>query len=497
MKRPALCFMVILILTGMFISAFHVPEVKAAPFYVYIRADGSIEPSTANITTLDNVTYTFTDDNRGGIVVERDNIVIDGAGYTIQGIISGSVHEPGKNDTGVGVNLTGRSNVMITCMTIVDVREGVALIDASNCTILRNHIATSGPWLGDCGIGLVGTNCTVLENKIGPCYEGIHLQGSGNRILRNEMYNNLVGIYVDGSSNNTITGNHLELNSIGIYIWSSSNDKFYHNNFYFIKYNYDTVVTGDWAQDSWNDAYPSGGNYWSNYTGVDMYSGPYQNETGSDGIGDTPYAITENATDVYPLMGPWTVVGEYVTVIPSITGMTYPPSRGVGVTFSNVTSEGMTTMNMSQSGPDPPKGLKLAGDYYDIKTTASYSGKIEISITYDDSNMTQEEEEILQLMQWNETSQEWINITTHIDTQYNLVYGETNHLSFFGIMRTLVGDINHDLAVDIYDAIILSGAFGSRPGDPRWNPSADMNNDCIADIFDAIMLANHFGQTLK
>lgn len=51
----------------------------------------------------------------------------------------------------------------------------------------------------------------------------------------------------------------------------------------------------------WDDDYPSGGNYWSDYTGVNNFSGPYQNETGSDGIGDAPYIIDVNNRDQYPL----------------------------------------------------------------------------------------------------------------------------------------------------------------------------------------------------
>ena len=36
-----------------------------------------------------------------------------------------------------------------------------------------------------------------------------------------------------------------------------------------------------------------------------MFSGPYQNETGSDGIGDTPYVINADNIDNYPLVEPW------------------------------------------------------------------------------------------------------------------------------------------------------------------------------------------------
>jgi hypothetical protein len=60
----------------------------------------------------------------------------------------------------------------------------------------------------------------------------------------------------------------------------------------------------------WDCGCPSGGNYWSDYAGVDLYSGPYQNMTGSDGVGDTPKPVNENNVDHYPLMSPWIPPGD-------------------------------------------------------------------------------------------------------------------------------------------------------------------------------------------
>ena len=56
----------------------------------------------------------------------------------------------------------------------------------------------------------------------------------------------------------------------------------------------------------------------------------------------------------------------------------------------------------------------------------------------------------------------------------------------------LIGDINRDGSVDIYDAILLSKAFNSVPGNPSWNPNADLNQDGSVDIYDAILLSLHF-----
>jgi len=61
----------------------------------------------------------------------------------------------------------------------------------------------------------------------------------------------------------------------------------------------------------------------------------------------------------------------------------------------------------------------------------------------------------------------------------------------FGSIR---GDLNNDGNVDIYDAILLAGVFGSTSNSPNWNPNADINADGTVDIYDAILLSQNFGQ---
>jgi len=102
------------------------------------------------------------------------------------------------------------------------------------------------------------------------------------------------------SDSNVITCNVLSKNDCGVLLFSCQNNTFHHNNFI----NNEEQV-GGFLKNTWDNGYPSGGNYWTDYGGVDLYSGPYQNETGSDGIGDTPYVIEENNRDNYPLMDPW------------------------------------------------------------------------------------------------------------------------------------------------------------------------------------------------
>jgi len=63
----------------------------------------------------------------------------------------------------------------------------------------------------------------------------------------------------------------------------------------------------------------------------------------------------------------------------------------------------------------------------------------------------------------------------------------------FSVVRP--GDINGDGQVDIFDIVVVASAFGSVPGDAKWNAVADINNDNIVDIFDIAIVAVHFGET--
>ena len=83
MKRVGLVVILAFLLLFTVFSVWNVALIRGADF-ITINADGSVS-GTTKIANAGNVTYTFTDNINGSILVQRNNIVLDGAGYTLQG----------------------------------------------------------------------------------------------------------------------------------------------------------------------------------------------------------------------------------------------------------------------------------------------------------------------------------------------------------------------------------------------------------------------------
>ena len=228
--------MVTLLLIGMLTFAFHVQPVRASGT-IYIKADGSVIPQDAPISSVDNVTYTFTGNINDSIVVERDNIIIDGAGYTVQG--TGAYESK-------GIDLSGKENVTIRNMETRAFYYGIYLSESSNNSVVGNNI-TANNWYGICPLYssnniISGNNITNNEygiylisssngnsmsgNNITDNSYGIYLQDTSNNnsVKGNNITNNYDGIYLGNSSINTISGNNITNNEYGIYLYHSSNN---------------------------------------------------------------------------------------------------------------------------------------------------------------------------------------------------------------------------------------------------------------------------------
>jgi parallel beta-helix repeat protein len=287
MRRNAIAVMILtLLLISMLILAFGVPKAKSSAI-IRILPDGSVDPPIAPINRAEDF-YTLTDNVFASIIIEKGNITIDGNGFTVQGAGAGR-----------GLDLSTKDNVTIK-NTIVNGFDAGIYLDHSDNNILSSNIISSNKRHGIrfwfC------SNNVFSDNKLTNNTFAVDFNYCSNSsLLANIVQDNYIGIWLSYSSNNFLCGNTFIKNQYGIYNDYSSNNFIHNNNF--INNNHQWGYFDRPDKNIWDDGYPSGGNYWSDYNGTDLYSGPDQNNAGSDGIGDAVYIVDKNNQDNYPLMG--------------------------------------------------------------------------------------------------------------------------------------------------------------------------------------------------
>ncbi|TET89273.1 MAG: hypothetical protein E3J35_10300 [Methanomassiliicoccales archaeon] len=252
----------------------------------------------------------FTVSDSGSRIGDAGIELLDSENCSITNIVAMS------ND--VGLILDSSDNNTIINISASDGRHGISLIDSHNNSIISSDF--SNTWDGirlerssynyiadnralNSGHGMVLTHYSsynTIENLTASnTKKGILLYlSSGNWIANSTFSENEVGIQVEGSDGNTIFNNTISLNSrFGIGLGSSNDNSVYHNHFL----NNKDQAFDDGYRNQWDNGYPSGGNYWSDYGGVDEKSGPDQDQPGSDGIADSPYSIGwGDSKDRYP-----------------------------------------------------------------------------------------------------------------------------------------------------------------------------------------------------
>jgi len=272
MMRMALALTVVLLLLFSVVAETRVVDLAFANFMpisvpahnIEITADGNVT-GTDKIQREENV-YTFSGNILGSIVVFCDNIVIDGAGYTLQG-----------NGYLYGIFLEGRKAVVVRNMTITGFDRGVVY------SYYRDQVDS------DCrGNIVIGNNIT--NNRMGiDCYFSFNITISENAITDNKI--GVCGFDATGISMN---GNFISGNDVGIDFSSGSDVKVFGNDF--VNNTSQAIVDHRKAEGyvplSTANFY---GNFWSDYNGTDG---------DGNGIGDTPYSIDNSTQDNYPLMYP-------------------------------------------------------------------------------------------------------------------------------------------------------------------------------------------------
>jgi parallel beta-helix repeat protein len=206
-----------------------------------------------------------------------------------------------NNQYGIYFEASGNCSIINSNITS-NTGGGILTASYSNYNnISSNDVYSNGPFQS--GISSGGHYNKIKNNILGTNDFGITCNGNSNVVSDNTITSNTATGITNSGSKNIVANNSLTLNSIGINL-GNSNNIIYHNNF---------VDNTDSAYDNgnantWNLAYPSGGNYWgSDYTGSDNYYGSGQDQVGVDGIGDSAFNIggSASAKDNYPLKEPW------------------------------------------------------------------------------------------------------------------------------------------------------------------------------------------------
>jgi hypothetical protein len=255
---------------------------------ITINSEGNVTPSSAPIEQKDNV-YTLSGDIAGTITVNKSNLILDGNRHKILAAIINGVS-----------NVTLKNCIVQGSEQIGEVPKGfvagISLINGSKVIVANNTI--------------IGIHNFVAAYEYYEIVTGIMvIGGSSNIISNNNLVDNFQAMEFKNTSYNLIVENNITCSSTiqkeqgyhdpaGIQFDDSSNNTIYHNNF--------EIAIGGQAGDInsvnvWDNGYPSGGNYWSDYRS--KY--PRSQMIDNSGIGNVSYILDSQNKDKYPLLSPF------------------------------------------------------------------------------------------------------------------------------------------------------------------------------------------------
>lgn len=330
---------------------------------IVIKGETLAEFNSHTISTDNVITHVW----NSSIVTDPIYYFKDTIGLFVDGISAGQIivadcigvviSDVNMTDTDIGVQMGYVSDVVLTDVNVSNCLNGIRIYDCSELFLLDSHIHNNHGWVEGYGlqleygvevavvgntfesnamdaINIVSTvDLTIAQNEVvsnyqginlysenyyttvernnvtGSTYDGIVFTGGSHAIIvgNNASGNGWRGVYVGFTDNVNVIGNNLSDNRWGVMMNYAYSCNVYHNNFW-QSTEYQAEEINECVV-SWNNGYPSGGNFWSDYVGLDQYGGPAQDQAGSDGMGDSPYKFPPDfvVEDRYPLMAPYGV----------------------------------------------------------------------------------------------------------------------------------------------------------------------------------------------
>jgi hypothetical protein len=345
--------------------------------------------------------------------------------------------------------LSDASGSNVTGIEITNVAEGVLVDDASNCSIYGNIMDS----IGGCGILVEGNNATdnvIYGNIFEDTPTPINVTTSaGNNTIYGNIITSQTSVSLNiGADGNIVYGNSVSGNEILLNLTGSQDNIFYHNNF-LATVQLTVLATGN---NSWDDGHPSGGNYWS----------------------ITPSFVGSNNTDHYPLTEPWPLASGHCISVISVVAAKTVIGQGFNCSLTVCVADN--------------------GEYAESFNVTAYAGATVIGTQQ--VNLLNASCQTVLTFTWNTANLAYGNYTVSAYAQPVAGQNDTSGNDFtLGTLKvTIPGDINGDFKVGLPDLVILAQAYGSKPGDPNWNPNADITGSGTVGLQDLVTLAQHYGQ---
>jgi hypothetical protein len=288
---------------------------------IHILPDGTVTPPTAPIHRSGDF-YQLTDNINTTIVIERNNITLDGRGFTIQGTGDYSNRQAAINLTCMGVTVENfqfkdwwvgvlgvYNGNRIVGNDFTDVSISIAVY-ADNYEITQNYLDY---------VRIVGSNIHVYNNEIqipslrSGCWisDSTDVKVEANNVITGKMITSFISVTGNGSikvfHNNFFNADNVDFNKGQFYLFGMS---------------------GISNLDPWDDGLQSGGNYWSDYTAR------YSNASVTcSNVWNTPYLIQAgpcySLVDRYPLLNPYPVEVAALPTAPPVGSIADKPTPSV------------------------------------------------------------------------------------------------------------------------------------------------------------------------
>jgi parallel beta-helix repeat protein len=329
------------------------------------------------------------------------------------------------------INATGSFVQDMTALIPITTSSFVSLTNSTSNVIRNNSISgVLSPY--QTGIALTNSNYNnITNNTINTMSGGIDLRNSHHNSIIDNTINGMssAGVYLNQCLNNTLVGNTLSGNNYGMLLQSGSNNSIiFHNNF-LDNHGYQAQVSILCSNNKFDNGYE--GNYWSDYVGEDM---------NKDGIGDLPYPIEIYCQDSCPLKKAWKA---WKAFEPMEKYYVETPNQKL-CTFSNSTLASICL----------DRNLKQIT----LNVTSGYTGFLNITIP----------------RRWLDgpfnVSVDGVEVKSFKDTvtatHWSLYFAfdkGSHNIKIIGIqLGNILGDLDGDGDVDLYDAVALLSNYGNH-----------------------------------